>query len=63
MCALASRWLLSIDEDRENEGDLVIAAQEASAENINFMMQEGKGLICLSLTSDVLESSCYFLCR
>ena len=38
------------DEDRENEGDLVMAAQFASPEAINFMMKEGRGLICLALT-------------
>ncbi len=37
------------DEDRENEGDLIIAAQMASAENINFMAKEGRGLICLPM--------------
>jgi 3,4-dihydroxy 2-butanone 4-phosphate synthase/GTP cyclohydrolase II len=38
------------DEDRENEGDLTMAAQFASAETINFMAREGRGLICLALT-------------
>ena len=38
------------DEDRENEGDLTLAAQFATAENINFMAKEGRGLICLALT-------------
>jgi 3,4-dihydroxy 2-butanone 4-phosphate synthase/GTP cyclohydrolase II len=38
------------DEDRENEGDLVIAAQMATPETINFMAREGRGLICLALT-------------
>ena len=38
------------DEDRENEGDLVIAAEFASAEHINFMAKHGRGLICLTLT-------------
>lgn len=38
------------DEDRENEGDLTLAAQFATAEKINFMAKEGRGLICLSLT-------------
>lgn len=38
------------DEDRENEGDLVIAAQHCDAEKVNFMCREGRGLICLSLT-------------
>lgn len=38
------------DEDRENEGDLVIAASYISAESINFMAKYGRGLICLTLT-------------
>jgi 3,4-dihydroxy 2-butanone 4-phosphate synthase / GTP cyclohydrolase II len=39
------------DEDRENEGDLTMAAQFATPEAINFMAKEGRGLICLSLTA------------
>jgi 3,4-dihydroxy-2-butanone 4-phosphate synthase len=39
-------------EDRENEGDLVMAAQFATPEAINFMAKEGRGLICLALTPD-----------
>ncbi len=38
------------DEDRENEGDLTMVAQFATAERINFMAKEGRGLICLCLT-------------
>lgn len=40
------------DEDRENEGDLVMAASLASAEDINFMARYGRGLICLTLTQE-----------
>jgi len=40
------------DENRENEGDLTIAAQFVTPEAINFMAKEGRGLICLSLTPD-----------
>ncbi len=40
------------DEDRENEGDLVIAAEMADANAINFMATHGRGLVCLSLTSE-----------
>ncbi|MCK9248928.1 MAG: bifunctional 3,4-dihydroxy-2-butanone-4-phosphate synthase/GTP cyclohydrolase II [Solirubrobacteraceae bacterium] len=40
------------DEDRENEGDLVIAAEFADARAINFMAKEGRGLICLTLTPE-----------
>lgn len=38
------------DEDRENEGDLVVAAEKITPEAINFMAKHGRGLICLSLT-------------
>ena len=38
------------DEDRENEGDLIMSADKVSAEAINFMAQYGRGLICLTLT-------------
>ncbi len=38
------------DEDRENEGDLTMAAQFATAESVNFMAKEGRGLVCLTLT-------------
>jgi len=38
------------DEDRENEGDLTMAAQFATPEAVNFMAKEGRGLICLALT-------------
>ena len=40
------------DEDRENEGDLTIAAEFATPEAINFMARHGRGLICLSLTPE-----------
>lgn len=40
------------DEDRENEGDLVMAAEFARAEDINFMARYGRGLICLTLTRE-----------
>ena len=43
------------DENRENEGDLTLAAQFATPEAINFMAKEGRGLICLSLTSERCE--------
>ncbi len=41
--------ILVDDENRENEGDFVIAAEFATAENINFMAKHGRGLICLTL--------------
>ena len=40
------------DEDRENEGDLVMAAEKVRAEDINFMSIHGRGLICLTLTRE-----------
>jgi 3,4-dihydroxy 2-butanone 4-phosphate synthase/GTP cyclohydrolase II len=40
------------DEDRENEGDLVMAAQFATPESINFMTKEARGFLCLALTPD-----------
>ncbi|MEL0211443.1 MAG: 3,4-dihydroxy-2-butanone-4-phosphate synthase, partial [Novosphingobium sp.] len=44
--------ILVDDEDRENEGDLVIPAQMATPESINFMATHGRGLICLCLTAE-----------
>jgi 3,4-dihydroxy 2-butanone 4-phosphate synthase/GTP cyclohydrolase II len=44
--------ILVDDEDRENEGDLCMAAEMVTAEAVNFMAKEGRGLICLSLTED-----------
>ena len=47
--------ILVDDEDRENEGDLCIAAEKITPEAINFMAKEGRGLICLAMTGDRLE--------
>jgi len=44
--------IVADDEDRENEGDLICAAEAATAENINFMAQYGRGLICVALTGE-----------
>ncbi|MBT5374212.1 MAG: 3,4-dihydroxy-2-butanone-4-phosphate synthase [Rhodospirillaceae bacterium] len=44
-------FILVDDEDRENEGDLVIPADMADAQSVNFMAKHGRGLICLSITS------------
>lgn len=44
------------DEDRENEGDLTLAAEFATPEAINFMAKEGRGLICLALSPDRCET-------
>jgi 3,4-dihydroxy 2-butanone 4-phosphate synthase / GTP cyclohydrolase II len=49
----AGRMVVVCDaEERENEGDLTLAAQFATPENINFMAREGRGLICLALTAE-----------
>ncbi len=48
-------FILVDDEERENEGDLVIPAQMATPEAVNFMAKFGRGLICLSLTCDRLR--------
>jgi 3,4-dihydroxy 2-butanone 4-phosphate synthase/GTP cyclohydrolase II len=49
----AGRMIILVDEeDRENEGDLLIAADHVSAEAINFMARFGRGLICLTLTPE-----------
>ena len=44
--------IISDDEDRENEGDLAMAAEKVTPEAINFMAKYGRGLICLSLTEE-----------
>lgn len=52
----AGRMVILVDEeDRENEGDLVLAADHVSAEAINFMARYGRGLICLTLTRERCE--------
>lgn len=48
--------ILVDDEDRENEGDLVIAAEKVTPEAINFMAKYGRGLICLPMTSGKVDS-------
>src|SRR5687767_10834039 len=45
-------FILVDDDDRENEGDLVIPAQMATPDAVNFMARHGRGLICLALTKD-----------
>ena len=44
------------DESRENEGDFCIAAEKVSPETINFMTKEGRGLVCLALTTERVEA-------
>jgi len=48
--------ILVDDEDRENEGDLCMAAEAVTPEAINFMATYGRGLICLSMTPDKIDS-------
>ncbi len=48
-------FILVDDEDRENEGDLVIPAQMATPDAINFMAKHGRGLICLALTRERVD--------
>ncbi len=43
------------DEDRENEGDLIVAAQMATPDAINFMAKHGRGLICLAMTAERVD--------
>ena len=47
--------ILVDDEDRENEGDLVFAAEDVTPEKINFMAKEARGLICLSLSEEKVK--------
>ena len=49
-------FILVDDEDRENEGDLIIPGQMATPDAINFMAKHGRGLICLALTKDRVDS-------
>ncbi len=50
------RFIIIVDdEDRENEGDLVLAAEKVSAEAINFMSMHARGLICLPMTGERLD--------
>ncbi len=53
----AGRMVILVDdEDRENEGDLTMAAEATTPEAINFMAKYGRGLVCLSLTGEKLDS-------
>ncbi|MGH9254359.1 MAG: bifunctional 3,4-dihydroxy-2-butanone-4-phosphate synthase/GTP cyclohydrolase II [Vicinamibacterales bacterium] len=52
----AGRMVIVVDdEDRENEGDLTIAAEKVTPEAINFMARHGRGLICMSMTAERLD--------
>jgi 3,4-dihydroxy 2-butanone 4-phosphate synthase/GTP cyclohydrolase II len=48
--------ILIDDEDRENEGDLTMAAEKVTPEAVNFMTKYGRGLLCLSMTPDKIQS-------
>src|SRR5580658_6301939 len=48
-------FILIDDEGRENEGDLIIPAEKATPEIVNFMAKHGRGLICLSLTRERVD--------
>jgi len=48
--------ILFDDEDRENEGDLTMAAEKVTPEAVNFMTKHGRGLLCLSMTSEKIET-------
>jgi 3,4-dihydroxy 2-butanone 4-phosphate synthase / GTP cyclohydrolase II len=53
----AGRMILVVDdEDRENEGDLTMAASAATPESINFMVKHGRGLVCLAMTPERLDA-------
>jgi 3,4-dihydroxy 2-butanone 4-phosphate synthase/GTP cyclohydrolase II len=49
---LGKMVILMDDEDRENEGDIIMAAEHVSAEAINFMVTHARGLVCLPMTTD-----------
>ncbi|MFH1727336.1 MAG: 3,4-dihydroxy-2-butanone-4-phosphate synthase [Pseudomonadota bacterium] len=53
--AIGNMLILVDDENRENEGDLVFAAEKTSPEKINFMAKHGRGLICLAMTKAKCE--------
>src|SRR6187200_1951929 len=53
----AGKMLIVVDdEDRENEGDLTIAAEKVTPDVINFMARYGRGLICLPMTGERLDA-------
>ncbi|MDD5557951.1 MAG: 3,4-dihydroxy-2-butanone-4-phosphate synthase, partial [bacterium] len=48
--------IVTDDEDREDEGDFVMAAEKATAEAVNFMATHGRGLICVSAPGDRIDA-------
>ncbi len=51
--------LVTDDEDRENEGDFICAAEFATTENINFMAMHGKGLICMPMSAEYVKKAAF----
>ena len=52
----AGRMVILVDEeDRENEGDLVLAAEHVTPEAINFMIRHARGLVCLTLSEEICD--------
>ena len=52
----AGKCIVALDDpDRENEGDLICAAEFATTENVNFMASEAKGLICMPMSREICE--------
>ncbi|WP_319378189.1 3,4-dihydroxy-2-butanone-4-phosphate synthase [uncultured Methanocorpusculum sp.] len=50
--------IVTDDENRENEGDLICAAEHATTENVNFMAKYGRGLICMPMGRSLVEKLC-----
>src|ERR1019366_5684530 len=52
----AGRMVVLVDDEhRENEGDIVIAAEHATPDAINFMMRNGCGIVCLAMAGDICD--------
>lgn len=51
--------IVTDDADRENEGDLICAAEFATTENVNFMASRGKGLICMPMSAELCQALCF----
>ncbi len=47
--------IVTDDEDRENEGDFIVAAERTTPEAINFMLKHGRGILCMPMTEDRLQ--------
>ena len=54
--ARAGRFVIIVDdEDRENEGDLVLPAEWVTPAAVNFMAKEGRGLVCCALSGEIID--------